>query len=262
MNLGMLPLAVYFIADTMSGYFLILSSLTLLFLLSFNLLFIPLRVFPTRRYLQTIKKLSAYGIQRIPGDVLLGFFFAIPTFIATNYFSLTLGGALAFCLSLFNIVIALMSPVNIILLPKASRMVHEKDHVHLRKVSYQMLFASLGIGVLVMIVVGFFGQWILELFNVANAAVTSVYLKIIFSGIIGFSIFSVVRSIIDAYHETARVSSLIVVSFTVFIASLGFLKLIEQFSIEHVLLVFVISINLLGLFTFVSLLGVLKSIRR
>jgi O-antigen/teichoic acid export membrane protein len=154
-----------------------------------------------------------------------------------------------------------MSPVNIILLPKASKMVHEKNYVLLRSISYQLLFASIGIGVAVMLVVAFFGQFILQLFNVNNIAEASVLLKIIFAGIIGFSVFSVIRSIIDAYDDRARVTSIIVLAFLFFLLSLGLLTVLHLFTIQNVLVVFVISINMLGLLTFLSLVSILKSIR-
>ena len=260
-NLGLLPLLTYFVATSMLNYFLILSISTLVFLSLINFFFIPIRFFPIQRYVLTIKRMVSYGVQRMPGDVLLGLFLAIPTFIASNYFTLSVGGTIAFSLSLFNIVIALMSPVNIILLPKASKMVHEKNYVLLRSISYQLLFASIGIGVAVMLVVAFFGQFILQLFNVNNIAEASVLLKIIFAGIIGFSVFSVIRSIIDAYYDRARVTSIIVVAFLFFLLSLGILTALHLFTIQNVLVVFVISINMLGLLTFLSLMSILKSIR-
>ena len=91
---------------TIFQYFLLLGGFTLFLLLIVNLFYIPLLKLSVADFVSCAKKLINYGIQRMPGDVVLGLFFAVPTFIASNYFSLTIAGNIAFCLSMFNIIIA------------------------------------------------------------------------------------------------------------------------------------------------------------
>lgn len=261
-NLGILPLLVCFFADNIFQYFLILSLACLLLLLIVNILFVPFVKISLGDYSKNIKRIVLYGFQRMPGDVILGLFLAIPTFIATNYFSITVGGNIAFCLSLFNIVIALMSPVNIILLPKASKIVHEKNFSLLKEISRKLLLLSIGIGVITYSVVYFFGENILILFNVKNHADTTLFLNIIFMGVIGYSIFSVIRSVIDAFYKRARVTTIIITTFLFFIISIGIIKYLDLFTIRNILIAFTISINVLGVLTFFSLTRIYKTIRK
>ena len=198
----------------------------------------------------------------MPGDVVLGLFFAVPTFIASNFFSLTIAGNIAFCLSLFNIIIALMSPVNIILLPEASKIVFEKNFALLKSISTKLLLLSIALGVFTFCIVFLFGAEILNAFSVENAVESEKYLLVIFFGVIGYSVFSVIRSIVDAFYETAKVSANILISFCVFMALLLLLRVSHNFTIVNTLLVFVVGINLLGVLTYLSLIKIFKPQRK
>ena len=191
-----------------------------------------------------------------------GLFLFIPTYLASNYFSLTIAGNVAFCLSLFNIVIAIMSPINIILLPKASKIVFEKDFSLLRIISSKLLIVSIGVGIISLAVVYIFGENILTMFNVKDYLEVAGYLNIIFFGVIGFSLFSVIRSIIDAYYEKARVASIIIISFLFFIFCILIIKYFDLFSIKNILIAFTFSINFLGLLTYFILTRINKRIQQ
>lgn len=259
-NLGLLPIIVAFFANSILQYFLYLSTSTIVVLVFINIKFIPILKLSLATFTNTSKRLFNYGIQRMPGDVFLGLFTAIPTFIASNYFSLTIAGNISFSLSLFNIVIALMSPVNIILLPEASKIVHEKNFSLLKSISSKLLLLSVGIGLVSLITIYFFGENILVLFNVTNYVETNRFLIIIFAGVIGYSIFSVIRSVIDAYYVRARTSVIIILSFVIFIVFLLILKSLDLFTVENTLICFSICINILGLLTYYSLTKIYKSI--
>ena len=252
-NIGLLPLFTYFLADNLFDYFFYLSILTLVLLLVVNLIWIPFLRLKISDFRSSFKKLVSYGLQRMPGDVVLGLFFALPAFIAANYFSITIAGNIAFCISLFNIIIALMSPVNIILLPEASKMVSEKNFVLLKTVSKKLLILSLGVGVLTFLIVFLFGYEILNLFGVENLNQSVIFLRVIFLGVIGYSVFSVIRSIVDAFYETAKVSANVLIAFTVFLLIMFILKLTDSMSIKNTLFAFASSVNLLGVLTYLSL---------
>lgn len=257
-NVGVLPLIVYFFATDIYHYFLYLSILTLLLLIVVNISTIPLLRLTMADFKSGFKKLMTYGIQRMPGDVVLGLFFALPTFIAANYFSLIVAGNIAFCISLFNIIIALMSPVNIILLPEASKIVSEKNFALLKSISTKLLLLSSVLGIFSFIVVFVFGESILEIFSIKNIAETEPMLMIVFFGVIGYSVFSVIRSVVDAYYETAKVSFNIILSFLSFIFFLFILQVLDSFTINNTLRVFSLSVNVLGVLTCLSLYRIYK----
>ena len=223
-----------------------------------NALAIPFLILSLEEFKSGFKKLMTYGVQRMPGDVILGLFFALPTFIAANYFSLIVAGNIAFCISLFNIIIALMSPVNIILLPEASKIVSQKNFTVLKNISAKLLLLSLALGIFSFLVVFVFGDFILEIFSVKNIADTAPMLMIVFFGVIGYSVFSVIRSVVDAYYETAKVSFNIIISFFSFLLFLLILHLLDMFSIFNTLRAFSLSVNILGILTYLSLRQIYK----
>lgn len=259
-NLGIIPLVMYFLAWSVNAYFVLVSLFSIALVVAVNLFSIPFVRLSIQSFTASISEVLRYGINRTPGDVVLGLFLAIPTFIASNYFSLTMAGAVGFCLSLFNIVIALMSPVNIILLPKASRIAHDKDYALLKAITSKLMVLSTLIGLLSFLVIFFAGPYILQLFGISNLQETSVLLTIIFTGIIGYSIFSVIRSIVDAHYATARVSRNILISFVVFIFGIAFFYFAGHFTLINVLITFSISLNLLGLLTYISTLTIHKTL--
>lgn len=258
-NLGILPLVVYFFSNTVMSYFLLLTILNIITFTIVNLLYLPIAIPTLPNLKQNIQKLMSYGLQRTPGDIALGLFLAVPSFIVSNYFSIIEAGNIAFNISLFNIVIAVMAPLNVILLPQASKIVHEKKFEQLKKLTTNLLLFSTSIGVIVWIVVYFSGHLILELFSIEtdNTQILS-YLFIIFSGIIGYSVFSLMRSIVDAYYATARISTLIIASFLIFILSTLVLKYVDLFSISNLLIAYSLSLNMLGILTFISIKRVYK----
>lgn len=258
LNLGILPLSVYFFSNNISDFFLYQGITCLIILLVISVVLIPFVKLNRSSFYVNFKLLIKYGVQRIPGDVTLGLFFAIPAFIAANYFSIILAGNIAFCFSLFNIVIALMSPVNTILLPKASKIIHKKDFSLLKSISNNLIKISIFIGAVCLIVIAFFGKNILNLFDITNNAEIFNYLFVIFTAIIAYSVFSVIRSIIDAYYHTARVSFIIIIGFIFFIFSIVISHWLNLFSILNLLIIFSISINIIGILIYISLLRIFK----
>ena len=257
-NLGVLPLICCYFADNMLDYFIVLSVSTIIFLSIINLLQIPLLNFKNLFFKENFIKLTNYGLQRMPGDVVLGLFIALPTFIATNYFSIIEAGNIAFCISLFNIIIAFMSPINIILLPKASKIVFDKDFVQLKRIGGKLLALALSIGIFSIIAINFLAEFVLNIFSISAENNTALYLKIVFTGVIGYSVFSIIRSIIDAFYAKAKNTVNISISFIFFIVSLFTLKFLGIFTLTNTLIVFSISINFLGIITYYSLLKINK----
>lgn len=258
LNLGILPLVCCFFTHNILNYFILLSVLTLLFLVIISIKYIPFIKLTLTDWKVCFIMLTQYGIQRMPGDVILGLFLALPTFIASNYFSIIEAGSIAFCLSLFNIIIAFMSPINIILLPKASKIVFDKDFVQLKEISGKLLTLSLAVGVASVIGILILAEYILLFFKVKDLVETAVFLKIIFTGVIGYSVFSIIRSIIDAFYAQARNTLNILIAFLAFVFFIFTLNFMNIFTLKNTVIVFSISINLLGVITYYSLVKINK----
>ena len=235
-NLGLLPLITYFIADTVEVYFFFLALAVLACVLITNLAFIPFFSWGTIKFKPTLHKLVLYGIQRMPGDVLLGFLFAMPVYMVSNSHSLELAGIVAFCLSLFNIIIALMSPLNIILLPEASKIIANKENSKLRSIGVKLLYLAIVVGCVALVIILFFGQFILSVFDVENVKRSGELLVIVFTGVVGYSVFSIIRSIVDAYYQRALMTLIIGGAFFIYVLILLVMNYMGINSVENILI--------------------------
>ena len=151
-----------------------------------------------------------------------------------------------------------MSPINIILLPKASKIVFDKDFVQLKRIGGKLLALALSIGIFSIIAINFLAEFVLNIFSISAENNTALYLKIVFTGVIGYSVFSIIRSIIDAFYAKAKNTVNISISFIFFIVSLFTIKFLDIFTLTNTLIVFSISINFLGIITYYSLLKINK----
>lgn len=255
-NLGIIPFFVVFISDSIAEYLMIAGLLTLFFLLFINLFHIKLIRFSFAVFKVHLTNLFRYGIQRMPGDVILGLLLSSPAFIISSNFSLITAGVVAFNISLFNIVIAIMSPLNIIVLPEASKIVFERDYVLLKKISDKLLAFSIVVSLVIFFVVFTFGEEILMVFNIKDSSTNKYYLYLIFSGILGYGIFSIVRSIIDAFYNKAIVTVIISAAFAIFLICFYITKFFYSTTIENILISFSISVNTLGLLTYYFLVKI------
>lgn len=260
-NLGILPFLMYFFAVSVEQYFLLLSSGILLVVVVANMIFIPLKDLREINLKITFRKLVSYGIQRMPGDVLLGLLFAVPVYVVSNKHSLEIAGSVAFSLSLFNVVIALMSPLNIILLPEASKIITEKQSYKLVSIGNKLLYLSLTVGFVALFVVVFFGEFVLSLFNIEELEYNAKLLVIVFTGVLGYSVFSIIRSLVDAYFERAMMTLIIGGAFLIYMIILSVLQLMNLSSVHNVLIGLSTTVNLMGLFTFFALQMIFKRIK-
>jgi O-antigen/teichoic acid export membrane protein len=251
-NLAVLPLIVYFIAQSIMSFYLWLALFTFLFAMIVQVIVIGGVAISINRVKSISNSFVKYGSKRVWGDVVFALFSSVPAFIAANLFSLTEAGTVAFCISLLNIIIAVMSPVNIILLPEAAKIVQQHDYVKLKSITQKMSLVSFLLGISSFVAVWLFGRQLLHIFNVKDIDTAKVYLLIIFSSVIGFSFYSVIRSIIDAYYPTARNGRNVIFSFAFFLLLFAICKYFEQNSIQMLLICFSAGLNLLGVLTYFS----------
>jgi O-antigen/teichoic acid export membrane protein len=252
-NLGVWPIIVLFFVNTLLEYFLVLALITLITLILTHLLFVPFIKTDIRCIKNRFSQIFNYGLRRVPGDVLLGFFFALPVFIISSNFSMKEAGMVAFCLSLFNIVIALTSPIGILVLPMAAKMSDENNYDQINKLRNKLLLLAILLGLLAMGGVMILGTEMLLLFDIKDILQTKMYLVIVFAGVFGYSIFSLLRSIVDASNAKAQVGNFIIIAFVCFVLLVIGLQFLSILSVKNILISFAFSMNILGILTLNSL---------
>jgi O-antigen/teichoic acid export membrane protein len=209
--------------------------------------------FQWKSIIPSIKELFPYSIYRVPGDIALAAMFTVPSLITAHYAGFISGGYLAFGITLMNMGGAAFSPISLLLLPKISNLAADKK--------YQAIFTKTRttIGITLLLSVS-----AIVIFEIFASQIINIYLKdassdlirtarIIALGIPGFTLFIVLRSVLDALHYKAINSRNVLISFGVYSVSTLILLLIGfNETINSLLLTF--SINLLGLLTYFDLL--------
>ncbi|MEY2828343.1 MAG: hypothetical protein RIQ33_201, partial [Bacteroidota bacterium] len=249
-NLGLLPIIICFITTSVSNYFIYLTIASLIFSSLVQFWVIGFEKMNITYSIKILKEMLNYGYKRMPGDVIFGLFTTIPVFIASNYISLIEAGKIAFCMSLLNIVIAVLSPINIILLPESAKIIQKKDFVLLKSISNKMVLMSLLVGLVSLLFILIGGKFILIFFGVDDVLNSTIYLNIIFISVFGYSIYSVLRSIIDAYYSNAKNGNNVLLAFGIFLGIFAIIYYFNFHSMVVLLSSFSFAMNVLGFITF------------
>ncbi|MGA2192858.1 MAG: oligosaccharide flippase family protein, partial [Nitrospirota bacterium] len=76
----------------------------------------------------SLRELLRYGLARVPGDISMAAFLALPAFLTAHLFGIKEAGYVAFGISLVGMVGDIFAPVGLITLPKMSSILSEGRH--------------------------------------------------------------------------------------------------------------------------------------
>lgn len=258
LNLGIVPVAV-FLAEHDLERVLYFTGFTWIAVAGIFLSIVLLRVKAKRHLLWSCaKELVHYGIQRTPGDLGISGFFALPAYITVHLTNdIKVGGYVAFGVSLLNMAGAAFGPICLILLPRASQLIVNKEFGMLRaytdKIFWITLLLTLG-GLILFepLAAQFIRIYLGESFDQLVFIV-----RVVMLGSVGYTVYISLRSILDAYHVKAVNTRNIFFAFIFFAVSSGVLLLIYR---DHLLVLytFTLSMLLLGGLTFYETKKVLK----
>ncbi len=256
-NLGIAPLIGFFIYEELVPvlYFSALSW----FVFSFFFFLITAKDMSIRSsiILSQVKELLTYGVQRVPGDLLLAGFFAFPAFIVSHISGVEEAGNVAFAVTLLSLAGAFFGPVSLLLLPKAAAFIKAKNLQGIREISRKVMNNTLVLTFIGVVIFIFLSETFLDLYlkNYNPAMVNTV--RIIMLGAVGYCVYIVLRSILDAVSVKGLNTLNILISFGVF-ATISTVVLLAGLSLEIIYYGFVISVSLLGYLTSRKILSFLK----
>jgi len=208
--------------------------------------------FQWHKILHTAKELFPYSIYRVPGDVALAALLTLPSIFTAHYAGIVPAGYMAFGITLMNMAGAAFSPVSLLLLPKASNLAAEKR--------YDLIFAKAGKTILITFLLTIAGVLVFEIFAFQ---IINLYLKdasaglintarIIALGIPGYSIYIVLRSILDALHYKAINTRNVLITFGIYLLGVIIL-IITGFNDTINIILFSCAVTLLGVLTYFDL---------
>jgi len=184
--------------------------------------------------------------------------FSLPSTITAHISGVTIAGYVAFETSLLNMVGAGFAPLGLILLPKASQLVANKDFKILKIYVIKILKITFILAVLGIAFFEIFTDKIILIYLDTLNSDLLIISRIIIIASIGYAIYVAMRNIIDVFYVKAINTKNVFISL-IFFLIMSFGTILAKNSYIFIVINFVVSIILLGILT---LIEVKKGIKR
>ncbi len=241
-----------------SSFFICKSIIEVIYFTGFGwLIFSIIFLFPFWRkangirklYVEKIRELLKYGIQRVPGDIGLAAMLTVPVITTAHFSGIEAAGYLAFGISLLNMSGAVFSPISLILLPQSSALFANKQYGLLKQRAIKVLIVTIIISALGLIVFELFANEILEIYLTDVSPSLMQTCMILISGCVGYCIYISLRSVLDAcYIKAVNTKNLIIVILLyVILETINYFVFSNNIKVH--LVIISISFNFLGLLT-------------
>lgn len=204
----------------------------------------------------SIKKQFVYGALRVPGDFSLEGLSSLPVIYTTTSFGISMGGQMAYALTIFGLVLSVMSPINFIMLPKVSKALKvDGDFLDAKRIVSQSALIVVPIIALSSISIFYMADFIAEyIFSSSSPEVLVEYIRHICIAVIPFAIYTLLRSVIDAWYSFPLNSLNCFVAILVFI---GGKMLFSDFDLG-ILYAMILAYTVLGFLTIVGYFRIFK----
>lgn len=216
-NLGFVPLLVFLFSKNISEVFLYSGMLMILTSSYFILKVISSEKFNWEKIKNFIPTLLRYGIKRVPADFGLASILVLPVIFASHSHDLITAGYIAFSISLLNLSGHIVAPIGLIMLPKISHLIGERNFTKIQEYVKKLFLFSLIISILGTITYQFFAKEILNIYLGKVELDLIDISKHIMWGILFYPFYVTMRSIIDAYYTRAYNTISILVSLIAFL---------------------------------------------
>jgi len=219
LNLAIAPTAVFFFVR--HSLVSVLASLGLIWTLTSvaALLFTPWHSIQRNTW-KEVWELLQYGLQRVPGDFILMALFTLPATLVAHTRGVQEAGFVAFGISLVSMVGAIFAPVGLVLLPKATSMLAEGASKDLREHVRFIIRLTIAASIAIVLVVWVWIPGLIRLYLGANFEQVVPIVRILILGAIPYSLYLVVRNLVDAYHEYGVTAAILALGLAVLLTGL------------------------------------------
>jgi len=252
-NIAILPLVAFVFSKNLNEFFLWSGGFQILFsitLLTYVYIHLDRFNYLLDDIVKTIKTLFLYGIQRLPSDVGLNLLLTLPVLLATHSFGVKIGGIVAFAITLLSIVGYVFSPFGVVLLPRISKLLKEKEIKKIKLLTLKLLIFTI---TLTLIIVGISSIFLESLLGFYLGSFDKELLEVsylVLYSTVGYTIFLVLRGIVDALHVKGINSIHMVLSMIFFGLSIGgVLYFKNKSSYQEYIIIFDITMYILAFFT-------------
>lgn len=214
-----------------------------------------------KKFIVDSRVLLKYGLPRVLGDFSLLALLTAPTYLIL-YFqnNILISGDVAYSITLLNLIGAAFGPLGLVLLPEIAHFMQFKQHHLIQKRFYAFIVLSMILTVFGYVIYYLFSEQILNLLlgeeyrkSIEDLSIT------ILLGSFGYTMYIVLRSFLDAIKVKATNAFNLIISLFIYIV-LTYFNYTYDASVNEYLYSFVISINLLGVLTFIQTYRAIKKL--
>ncbi len=255
-NFGLMPLMVFLLYNRS-----VQSVLTALGILSIGvagaaLAFTPWRATAKNNRKQA-KELLRFGIQRVPGDFILMALFALPATFVAHKSGIRAAGFVAFGISMLNVIGSFFSPFGLILLPKAGTLLAAGRCGELRRQVWLLTRITLVVSAVLAVGMAMGAETLMRVLSRSRFHRGSGILRLLLLAAVPYSLYTVVRNVIDAFHQLGVTTMILAAGFGVFCLGASGI-FVWQDKLHVVLLSFLMGVVTLWLLASAETLRILR----
>jgi O-antigen/teichoic acid export membrane protein len=244
-NLAIVPVGSFLVFGQSLPKLLIAIGALSTLMSSVGLLFTPVWAIAENNWKET-KELFRYGVQRVPGDFILVALFTLPATFAAHLKGIEEAGFVAFGISAVSIIGAVFAPVGLVLLPKATIMLAEGAREELREHLNAMVRITFVLSVAIIMTIWMWMPGLIHLYLGASFGQVVPIARLLILGALPYSIYLVLRNIVDAYHEYGITAAILFCGLLTFLIG-SYLSKQSSFGIDVILGSFVLAMTVVAI---------------
>ncbi len=259
-NAALIPFIVFFISTNLVQILLLSGVLWIIISIGFLILILKSIDYKCKDFFLYLKDLLSYGIQRVPGDFCMAGLISLPAILTAHMAGIIEAGLVAFGISILTMAGAFFAPIGLVLLPKASQLLANKDFFLLRHHILRLLKITVFLTIIGVVFFEIFADAIITLYLGAGFSDAVFTARIIFVSAIAYTIYVSMRSIIDAYYVRAKNTINICYSMLLFIVFSSATIVFAEKDYLYIIVSFVLAIFFLGFLTLMEIKNIIKKI--
>lgn len=255
-NIGIVPLLIFFFAKDIAALLIATGAVWIAVCCVFLLLIykaLPQRKAPLGTYM---KELVRYGVQRVPGDLAMAALMTLPATFTAHLAGVKEAGYVAFGISLVNMAGGVFAPIGLVLLPKTSLLIAERNFVKIEYYVKRLLNVTAILTVFGFVVFEIFADELITVYLGHAFSDIKYTARVLFVASLAYNFYVSVRSVIDAFYVKSVNTKNILVSLLAYLGLSGLGYIYGTGSLIAVS--FVLAISLLGLLTLYETFKILK----
>ncbi|MBI2820301.1 MAG: hypothetical protein HYX73_10005 [Acidobacteria bacterium] len=244
-NMGVVPLLVFSVWRTTVEEVMYALGICWVTGSLIAMLFIPTR-HTIASMVPAIKQLLRYGLPRVPGDFAMMGFLALPVTLVAHLSGVREAGYAAFGISVLTAIGSVFTPVGVVLLPQASRLVAKGALQEFKRNTLHLLKLGTGLALLITLAGEILAGPLITLYLGPEFFGMVGIFRIVILAALPYATYILLRNVIDAVHVRPVNMFNILISFAIFLGSSLAVQAVSG-GLMHVLVSFVVGISALGI---------------